>query len=169
MTRLLGAAFLTAASVLAGFYAGARVKLKCETLAQCTALTAFFASAISHSGESLPVIVQRACKSGSFNLLGFLETINNSDLSEGFGAVWGGSLEKTSACLDTQNKNLLKSFGARLGKTDAKDQVELCEFYRSRFEFNEAQLRKKCTEQVKLCRVAGAAVGVLLFVFLSGG
>ncbi len=160
---------LTAASVLAGFYAGARVKLRCETLAQCTALTAFFASAISHSGESLPVIVNNACKSGSFNRLSFLETINKSDLSEGFGAVWSKSLEGSAACLDKQSRNLLESFGTRLGKTDAEDQVELCEFYKSRFEFIEAQLNKRCAEQVKFCRVTGWAVGVLLFVFLSGG
>lgn len=160
---------LTAASVLAGFYAGARVKLSCETLGQCTALTAFFASSISHSDESLPVIVHRACKSGSFNRLGFLEKIDNADLSEGFDAVWSESVEKEAFCLDAQSKNLLKSFGTRLGKTDTKNQVELCEFYKSRFEFNEAQQRKKCAEQIKLCRVTGAAVGVLLFVFLSGG
>lgn len=160
---------LTAASVLAGFYAGARVKLRCETLAQCTALTVFFASAISHSGESLPVIVNRACKSGSFNRLGFLEIIDNADLSEGFEAVWNDSVDKTASCLDAQSKDLLRSFGTRLGKTDTKDQIELCEFYKSRFEFNEAQLSKKSAEQIKLCRVTGAAVGVVLFVFLSGG
>lgn len=160
---------LTAASVVSGLYAGARVKLKCETAAQCTALTAFFASAISHSGESLPAIVLNACKSGSFNNLDFLETIIKSDLSEGFGSVWSKCLESSASCLDKQSRNLLKSFGTRLGKTDTEDQIELCEFYKSRFEFNEAQLNKRCAEQVKLCRVTGAAAGVLLFVFLSGG
>lgn len=160
---------LTAASVLAGFYAGARVKIRCETLGQCTALAAFFASAISHSGESLPAIVHSACKSGSFSRLGFLEAVDKADLSEGFDAVWSNSVEKSVFCLDTQSKSLLRSFGTRLGKTDTKDQTELCEFYKSRFELNEAQLSKKCAEQVKLCRVTGTAVGVLLFVFLSGG
>ncbi len=124
---------------------------------------------MSHSDESLPVIVHRACESGNFNQLEFLEKIDNADLSEGFDAAWNESVEKSASCLDTQSKNLLKSFGTRLGKTDTKNQVELCEFYKSRFEFNEAQQRKNCAEQIKLCRVTGAAVGVLLFVFLSGG
>ena len=160
---------LTVASVLAGFYAGARVKLRCEALGQCTALAAFFASSISHSDESLPVIVRRACECGSFSRLTFLAEIDVADLSEGFAAVWSESVEKTASCLDAQSKNLLVSFGTRLGKTDTKDQLELCEFYKSRFEFNEAELRKKSAEQIKLCRVTGAAAGVLLFVFLSGG
>lgn len=160
---------LTAASVLAGFYAGARVKLKCETLGQCTALVAFLASSISHSDESLPVIVHRACKSGTFNRLKFLEKINESDLSAGFDSVWVESVDKTACCLDAQTKAMLKSLGMRLGKTDSKTQVELCEFYKDRFEFNEAQLQTKCAEQAKLCRVTGAAVGAFLFVFLSGG
>ena len=160
---------MTAASVLAGFYAGTRVKLGCETLGQCTSLAAFFASAISHSDESLPVIVHRACKSGSFNRLSFLEKIDNADLSEGFDAVWRNSVEGEDLYLDAESKSLLKSFGARLGKTDTMDQLELCEFYKSRFEFKELQLREKCPERIKLCRVTGTAVGVLLFVFLSGG
>ena len=160
---------LTAASVMTGFYAGARVKLRCEALGQCAELASFFSSSISHSDLSLPVIVCRACESGSFDRLTFLKKIENADLSEGFGAVWSDCVDSMDCCLDTQSRNLLKSFGARLGKTDARDQVELCEFYRSRFELNEAQLRKKCAEQIKLCRVCGAAVGVLLFVFLSGG
>lgn len=160
---------LTAASVLAGFYAGARVKLRCETLEQCTALTSFFASLISHSDESLPVIVHRACQSGNFNRLGFLESVDSADLSEGFARVWSGCVERYQPCLDLQSKNLLKSFGARLGKTDTKGQLELCEFCKSRFEYSEAQLKKKCSEQIRLCRVTGAAVGVLLFVLLSGG
>ncbi len=155
--------------MLTGFYAGARVKLRCETLGQCAALAAFFASSISHSDESLPVIVHRACKSGSFDRLEFLEKMDSADLSEGFAVVWNDCVERGGGCLDAQNKSLLKSFGTRLGKTDSNDQIRLCEFYKSRFEFNENQLRKKCAEQIKLCRVTGAAVGVLLFVFLSGG
>lgn len=160
---------LTAASVLAGFYAGTRVKLKRETLGQCTALASFFACSISHSDESLPVIVNRACKSGNFNRLKFLEKLDESDLSAGFDCVWVESLDKTACCIDAQTKSMLRNLGMRLGKTDSKTQVELCEFYKDRFEFNEAQLQSKCAEQVKLCRVTGAAVGVLLFVFLSGG
>ena len=155
--------------MLAGFYAGARVKLGCETLGQCTALTVFFASSISHSDESLPVIVHRACESGNFNRLSFLEAIDKSDLSQGFASAWGDGVDGAALCLDAQCKNLLKSFGTRLGKTGTKDQLELCEFYKSRFEFREVQLQERCAERIKLCRVTGATLGVLLFVFLSGG
>lgn len=157
------------ASVAAGFYAGVRVKLRCETLGQCTALTVFFSSSISHFEESLPAIIHKACISGNFDKLTFLEKMDSADLSEGFATVWSDSIERTASCLDRQSKNLLKSFGARLGKTDTKDQVDLCTFFKDRFEFNEAQLKEKCAEQIKLCRVSGTAIGILLFVFLSGG
>lgn len=155
--------------MLAGFYAGARCKRRCVVLEECCELAAFFACSINYADESLSVIVRRAVESGGFIHLSFLKRVAESDLSDGFSSVWSMAAEEAGLPLDAQSIALLKKFGASLGKTDSGDQLELCRFYQERFGQCAKLAREKSAEQIKLCRVTGAAVGVLLFVFLSGG
>lgn len=160
-----------AASVMAGFYAGARVEKRCTVLEECVCLVRYFSSSIGYSDETLPVIIHRACESGEFVRLSFLKSLDSADLSEGFSEVWNSCVDscKSVTLLGRDGVSLLKSFGSRLGKTDTNDQLELCEYYKKKFEECEMQAKKNMGEQVKLCRVAGSAAGALLFILLAGG
>ena len=165
---VLGALLLTAAAVLGGFYMGDIVEKRCRVLNECVNLVRFIASLIDYTDEPLQKIIHKAANSADYRLLRFLEDVDRADYSDGFDSVWCRSIDEHNGKLlfDSKTNELLKSFGSRLGKTDAAGQKELCAYYEQQLVQELEAATDKKREQIKLCRVVGCAVGTLLFVLV---
>lgn len=161
--RFLGAVLLMLVSSYLGFYAGGKVKKRCDAIRECVSLVQWFSSSIAYADEPLSGIIRGAVSSGEFKQLTFLQGVVESDLNLGFSQVWNSAIDEQKA-LDSKVSVLLKSFGAKLGRSDANDQLELCAYYKKEFEQLLAFAMQKQNEQIKLYRIAGSAIGALLFI-----
>ncbi len=161
--RLLGALLLMLASCSWGFRAGEKVKRRSDTLRECVGLMQWFSSAISYGDEPVLNIIKTAVLSGEFKRLTFLYQIENSESGHGLNYIWSKAVDEQKS-LDKNISALLKSFGAKLGKTDTNAQLELCAYYTREFERLLESALQKQNEQIKLYRIAGTSIGALLFV-----
>lgn len=167
MFELTGALFLSFAAVLCGFYMAGIVKIRCEILEECVTAIRSVAVQIDYADEPVQKILHNTVKGYDYKYLTFLKSVYETDFTDGFDKAWCDCVEKecTGFCFEKQTVELLKAFGQRLGKTDSSGQKELCAYYERKFEQLLNSTNEKRNEKMKLCRVAGFAVGAMIFVF----
>lgn len=167
MFELIGALLLSFAAVLCGFYTADIVKKRCDILDECITLIRSVASLIDYADEPVQKILHNTVKGYDYKYLTFLKSVSEADLADGFDKAWCDCIEKECSgfCFEKQTVELLKAFGQRLGKTDSSGQKELCAYYERKLEQLLNSTNEKRNEKIKLCRVAGFAVGAMIFVF----
>lgn len=155
---------LGAAAILAGLYAALNVRRRVSLLSQCVSLVQFYSVGIGYGDESVELLTQRAAESSEMKDLTFLSKAAKG--SSDFSQRWASCIDDGQAALNKGDKELLKAFGAKLGTTDARRQLELCEMYRQRFEQLHTAAKEKQTERSRLFSIGGVALGALLVVIL---
>ncbi len=150
-----------------GYCIAARISERTHLLGECVALIKRIKADISYYVDPLPIIVERAGMSDEFAKLTFLSYVSASDNAD-LPTVWSEAVESfyRDSPLSRVDINYLKAFGKKLGATDSEHQKNLCNEYISIFEERLNKAKSKKNEQVRLCKICAAALGVLELIML---
>ena len=157
---------IAAAITASGIYASQCVNKRIKIIESCISLIKQFSCDIEYCNMPVNELFAKAVNTQCFSDLEFLKSVYLNK-SESFKDKW-----KASVNLFGRKNPLLKSdlillegFGEKLGTTDCKHQVQLCDEYIKRFSavYDKALNRKE--EHMKLCRLGGAA-GAVFFIIM---
>lgn len=153
--------------VSAGSYAAAMIKKRAEILDSCIRLLQRINSEISYNAEPLQIIISKVCRCHEFDKLVFLHKMSRS-YCENIILCWRECVEKFSETspITKSDKELLISFGEKLGTTDIEHQQKLCDEYISLFKQRYDSLQKNQREHIKLCKVCSFALGAVMLILL---
>ena len=165
LVRMLGAAMLSAAVVLAGVLAARRQKMRLRQLSQCVELIRFIAVEIRYGCAPVSDMLFGAAHNEAFGALEFLPKVE-TDAACDFAAAWRQAVEAAaSLALKREEKAILLRFGESLGTTDSQTQLLLCERFAAQMkkQLDEADARR--AESLRLT-LGGAIVSALILFAL---
>ncbi len=88
--------------------------------------------------------------------------------SENIILCWRECVEKFSenSPITKSDKELLISFGEKLGTTDIEHQQKLCDEYTSLLKQRYDSLQKNQREHIRLCKICSLALGAVVLILL---
>ncbi len=160
---------MTASAVLAaGFYAATLVNKRILFLKSCISLINQFSVDIGYCSVPLDILFKNASDNSQFKHLSFITEVAKN-MSDDFSVVWKTAVNSffLNNMLPNKDKQLLLSFGEKLGTTDCEHQLKLCDEYITRLNESYDEALHNKNERIKLLKslsVVGALLITVLFV-----
>ena len=151
---------------LACAYTGIRLRMnlrkRVESLADIRASLELLEGEINFSVNKLKTAFTRADRNGLFALAGEKIDTLGADMA------WRAALDemKTRLCLTDADADILKTLGARLGRTDTDDQIKNIRYVKTLAARCEEESRAEYERFAKLYSSGGILIGLFIVIML---
>ncbi len=149
--KLIGAALLSLAGILAGFLFARRLTARKRFFGEFSAFLTALKTALRYRGEDIFTLVNQS---------GGLFAVSEGGCS--FEQAWEAALKTLPKrwCLNEGDMALLRDFGAGLGKTDAAGQLAHIEWYMAACEKQRQEADGDVRQKARLYKTLGMFAGV---------
>ena len=166
--RYIGLVFLLAAFTLSGRVLSMRVKERVKILEKFRLMLKLMQTEIEYVNMPTYDLLKNASQRQELSDVLFIkECLNNLDEGMSFDLSWEQAVNKMSFSeLDSDDIQLILSFGNSLGTTDRDGQLKLCEMYEKMAEHKIQEARSRMKTHAALYSKLGIICGIAVVIIL---
>ena len=165
--KFIGAGLLWLAFLISGMIFSKRYSRRCLIFDELVIMCSGIHNRIFYIMQPLDEIIIDISQEGICRSLTFIDYFQKSLYREDFPSAWKNAVNSSNLPLTDKEKNIIKSFGLSLGKSDGEVQLNIIGYYTELFKVyaKEARLKKEKYEKASLLGwcLCGSA---LLILFL---
>lgn len=165
--RLMGAVFCFFAFFMAGIFAGKKEK---QRTAECEAFLALFEYVKNQVDYFLAPtkLIYKNFENDVLSEVGFLAALNIHENDEVYFNAWQEALDacRTKLTLTAAQMEIVRAFGACVGKSNERLQVNSFEYYIKAMTAETAKQKEEMKKNIKLYRTLGFSVGAAVAILL---
>ena len=142
------------------------LKLNQMQIEKIVQLIEWFINEIKFCQSSVQAMVENCCNQKRFKSLEFLTQVKENMKKIPFPVAWENAVNSWQCCLNSDDKNLLKSLSQYIGAFDAQGQIAALKHTNSRFEESFQNSKTLYEKKGKLAKSLGILTSLAIYVFL---